>query len=146
MPTPVRDRIRAAAINTPVLVAILGNSPFRWYDRQVDPGSAFPCVQVQSVSDPATYVYAGQLPTSWGRWQFTLSALRTSKALDGIPSLVALEAAIVTFLNSLNLIGVSSLVQYPNLIVAARDGFKPAPSPGVVQRILDVMIFANSTL
>ncbi len=146
MSTPVRDRIRAAAIATPSLVAILGTSPFRWYDRQMNPGSVFPCVQAQSVSDPATYVYAGQLPTSWGRWQYTLSAVNNAKPDIGIPALVALEAAMMTFFNSLNLIGVPNLVQYPNLVVSARDGFFAAPSPGISQRILDVMIFANSTL
>lgn len=146
MSTPVKDRIRAAAIATPALVSILGTSPFRWYDKTLVQGSVFPAVQVQTVSDPSSYVYAGMLPTSWGRWQFTLSAINRAVGSDSIPGLVALEDALKTFLNSLNLVGVTGLVQYPNLIVAARDGYKPAPQPGIAQRILDVMIFANTTL
>jgi hypothetical protein len=146
MGTPVRDRIRTAAIATPALTAILGTNPFRWYDPQLAQGSVFPAIAAQVVSDPSSYVYTGQLPTSWSRYQFTLSATNTSDASTGIPALVALESAFMTFLNSLNLIGVPNLLQYPNLVVAARDGFRPAPQPGIKQRILDVMIFANTTL
>lgn len=143
MSTPVKDRIRAAAIIYGALPVLLGTSPFRWYDRQMVPGSVFPAVQVQVVSDPASYVYAGRLPTSWSRYQFTLSGVNTEA---GVTALVALEAEMMSFFDSLNLIGVNNLSQYPNLVVAARDGFKPAPSPGIPQRILDVMIFANSNL
>lgn len=141
--TPVKDRIRGAAIVYGQLPVILGNSPFRWYDRQLYAGSIFPAVQVAIVSDPATYCFTGRLPTSWSRYQFTLSGVNTE---PGVAALVALEAEMMNFFDSLNLIGVSGLVQYPNLVVAARDGFKSAPSPGIPQRILDVMIFANSAL
>lgn len=144
--TPVRDRIRAAAIATPTLTAILGTNPFRWYDPQLAQGSVFPAVAAQVVSDPASYVYAGRLPTSWSRYQFTLSAVNSSDATTGIPALVALETALMTFFDSLDLIGVPGLLQYPVLVVAARDGFRAGPQPGIKQRILDVMLFANSTL
>ncbi len=144
--TPVRDRIRTAAIATPSLTAILGTNPFRWYDPQLAQGSVFPAITAQVVSDPASYVFTGRLPTSWSRYQFTLSATNTTNSQTGIPALVALEAAFLTFLDSLNLLGIPGLVQYPNLVVAARDGFKAGPQPGIKQRILDVMIFANSTL
>lgn len=142
----MKDRIRAAALATPALAAILGTSPFRWFDRQLVQGTAFPAVQVQIVSDPSDYCYTGQLPTSQSRYQFTLSALNKALGADGVPGLVALEAAMNTFFNSLDLIGIPGLVQYPNRIVAARDGFKAAPSPGITQRILDVMIFANNQI
>jgi hypothetical protein len=139
----LKDRIRAAAIATPALTAILGVNPFRWYDQQLVEGSAFPAVVVQSVSDPQTYAYTGMMPTSWSRYQFTLWGVNTG---PGILAMQGLETALQTFLNSLNVIGISGLVQYPNLIVAARDGFKPLPKPGNPQRLIDVMIFNNNTL
>lgn len=141
--TPLKDRIRAAAIVTPALTALLGTNPFRWYDMQLNQGSEFPAVVVQAVSNPESYAFTGQMPTSWNRMQFTLWGVNRGPE---IAKLAALEAAMQTFFNSLNLIGISGLVQYPNLIVAARDGFKPLPAPGNPQRIIDVMMFSNNTL
>lgn len=141
--TPVKDRIRAAAIATPALTAILGTNPFRWYDRQLNQGSAFPAVVVQAISDPRTYAIVGRLPTSFSRYQFTLWALNTAAGISG---LAALEAAMVEFFESLNLVGIPGLCSYSNQVVNARDGFFPEPQPGNPTRFIDVMIFANDNL
>ncbi len=145
MSTPVRDRIRTAALNStdPDFTALLGTNPFRWFDNQLPQGAAFPAVTVQVVSNPQTYALVGRLPTSFSRYQFTLWSVNTSL---GMTKLAALEAAIIDFLETLNLVGIPGLCSYSNRVVAARDGWFPTPQPGNPQRLIDAMIYANDSL
>ena len=143
MPTPLLERIRSAAIATPALTALLGTNPFRWYDKQLVPGSAFPAVVQQVISDSQSYSLTTRLPNSNSRVQFTIWGVNTAA---GMTSIANVEAALQTFLDGLNLIGISGLVQYPNFIVAGRDGFYPLPQPGNPQRLIDAMIYANNSL
>ncbi len=143
MATPVKDRIRAAAIATPALTALLGTNPFRWYDRQLYQGSAFPAVVVQAISDPRMYAIVGRLPTSFSRYQFTIWATNNAA---GMTSLALVEAALVEFFETLNLVGISGLCSYSNTVVNARDGFFPTPQPGNPTRMIDAMIYANDSL
>ena len=50
------------------------------------------------------------------------------------------------FWNSLNLLGIANLEQYPNFIVRDADGFEALPLPERQKRFFDVMIFANDSL
>ena len=143
MPTPLLEKIRSAAISTPALTALLGTNPFRWYDKQLVPGSAFPAIVQQIISDSQNYSLTARLPNSNSRVQFTIWGTNTAA---GMTSLAAVEAALYTFLDTLNLIGISGLVQYPNFVVAGRDGFFPTPQPGNPQRLIDAMIYANNSL
>jgi hypothetical protein len=36
------------------LIALLGASPFRWFDQQLPQNAAFPCIVAQQISNPAT--------------------------------------------------------------------------------------------
>jgi hypothetical protein len=143
MATDLKERIRLAAIATPALTAVLGTNPFRWYDTRLVQGSAFPAVVAQVISNVKSYVFGGRLPNSHSRVQFTLWAQNTSA---GITALGNLERTVGTFLDSLNLIGISGLLQYPNRIVLARDGFVPTPEPGNSLRLIDVMMASNDSL
>ncbi len=143
MATPLKERIRSAAIATPAMTALLGTNPFRFYDQQLVQGSAFPAIVQQVISGAPTYILAGRLPCSSSRVQFTLWATRDAA---GLTALAALEAALVAFLDTLNLIGIPGLQQYQNLVVLSRDAFYPLPQPGNPQRIIDAMIYSNDTL
>lgn len=143
MATPIKDRIVAAAIATPALTALLGINPFRWYDRQLVQGSAFPAVVAREISAPRVYALAGPLPTAFRRWQFTLWGTNNSA---GIASLASLESALDTFWESLNLVGIPGMLGYNNQVVNRLDAFYPIPEPGNPQRLIDVMIFANDNL
>lgn len=144
MPTPLLDRIRAAAIATPSLTAILGTSPFRWWSIQLGQGSALPAVVTQVVSGGPSYGVAGRFQCSSSRVQFTLwGAANTASA---VATLAALEQALIAFLDTLNLIGISGLVQYPNQVVMQRDAFYAATQPGNPQKLIDAMVFSNDTL
>lgn len=143
MATPLKDRIRAAAIASAPITAIVGTNPFRWYDRQLNQGSVLPAVVVQEVSNPQQYALVGRFPTSFSRVQFTLWSVNTAL---GMARLAALETALLEFFESLNLVGIPGLCSYSNQVVNARDGFFATPEPGNPSRILDVMIFANDGL
>lgn len=143
MPTPLKDRIRSAAIATPALTALLGTNPFRWYDIQLVQGSALPAVVVQIISGAPVYVVAGRLSNSSTRVQFTLWGVNTAA---GMASLASLESALVTFFDSLNLVGIPGLAQYQNMVVGARDGFIAIPQPGNPLRLIDAMIWSNDRL
>lgn len=143
MATPVKDRIRTAAINTAALTALLGTNPFRWFDRQLYKGATLPAVVVQSISDPRTYALAGRLPTSFSRYQFTIWADNNAA---GVAALSSIESALTNFLETLDLVGIPGQICYSNRIVAARDAMYPTPEPGKPQRVIDAMIFANDSL
>ncbi len=143
MSTPLLDKIRAAAIATPALTALLGQNPFRWFNYQKVPGSAYPCVVQQVISNVPTYSLTARLPNGNARVQFCIWGQNTA---TGLASIAAVESALATFLDSLNLIGIPGLVQYPNFIAGARDGWYPIPEPGNPQRLIDAMIFSNDSL
>jgi hypothetical protein len=143
MATPLKDRIRAAAIAIPGFTALLGTNPFRWYDQQLHQGSAFPAVVVTEVSNPQMYALVGRFPTSFSRIQFTIWSVNTAA---GMANLAALETLLVNFLETLDLVGIPGLCSYSNRVVAARDGWYPTPEPGNPQRLIDAMIYANDTL
>lgn len=143
MPTPLKDRIRAAAIVYPGFTALLGTNPFRWYDQQLNQGSAFPAVVVTTVSNPPTYAIVGRLPTSFSRLQFTVWSTNDAA---GTSKLAALEALITEFLETLDLVGIPGLCSYSNRVANVRDGFFPLPSPGNPQRLIDAVVFSNDTL
>jgi len=145
MATPLKDKIRAAAIATPALTAILGTNPFRWFDTQLVQGSAFPAVVVQIISDAEVYTMNRRLNGVGGptRVQYTLWGVNTAA---GQTALANLEAALQEFWDGLDLVGVPGLTQYSNHIVGARDGFVALPKPGNMLRLIDVMTFSNASL
>lgn len=146
MATPLKDRIRAAAIATPALTALLGTNPFRWYDTQLVQGSALPAVVVQQISGAPVYVVAGRLPNSSTRMQFTCYGVNNAAGMAALSNLVR---ALTSFFDTLNLVGISGLAQYQNFVVGDRDGWVALPGPvpqGNPLRLIDAMIFSNDSL
>src|ERR1017187_4341686 len=72
IPTSLKAKLFAQASVNAGLQALLGTSPFRWYDSQLNQSSVFPAVVVLIVSNPPEYVMGGRLSTSWARVQFTV--------------------------------------------------------------------------
>lgn len=136
-------RIRAAAIADATLLSYLGdgNSPpyFRWFDTQLPEGSAYPSLVVQLIGGSETYVSTGRLPTGFSRMQFTIWDTDPEEGR-------AIEAALLSFLDSLNLVGITGLPQYPNYVVLKRQGMEPQSEPPLFQRIVDAMIFSDSSV
>jgi hypothetical protein len=140
---PLKDRVRSAAIAFPGFTALLGTNPFRWYDQQLNKGSAFPAIVVTVVSNAPTYALVGIVPTSFSRLQFTIWSVNDAQ---GMAKLAALEALLIQFLETLDLVGIPGLCSYSNVILSARDGWFPTPEPGNPQRLIDARIFANDQL
>src|SRR5678815_1851802 len=126
------ERIRTAALQYSVssgspavtsypLVDLLGSgSPllFRWYDTQIIQGSRFPAVTAMVISNPPTYVYTGRTYTSFSRVQFVIWG---GQGASGAAAAYTTSQAIYPFVDQLNLVGVSGLVQYNNIILADRE-------------------------
>ena len=73
--TSLKAKIFASASANAGLQALLGTSPFRLYDVQLDQGQAgyYPCVTMMIISNPRAYAHgAGRFATSWARVQFTV--------------------------------------------------------------------------
>jgi len=143
MATPIKDRIRSAAIAYPGFTALLGTNPFRWYDQQLVQGSAFPAVVVSLISQVDIDAIVGRMPMIFTRVQFTIWSVNTP---TGMASLASIEALLKDFVDSLNLVGISGLCSYSNRVVSSRDGWFPRPEPGNPQRLIDAMVYANESL
>ncbi len=135
----LKSAIRSAAAAYPGLTALLGTSPFRWYDIRRIQGSVLPAVAVQIISGGPTYTVAGMLPTGWTRVQFTISGSGSDSS-----NAMLVETQLILFLNQMNLIGISGLTQYPALVLLQRDGMEVQTEPPIFQRIVDARIFSNS--
>lgn len=136
MPT-LEAKLRIAASSWPDLVLLLGATPFRWFDTQLDPSSrTFPAVVVLLVSSSDDYVFNRRMPGGFSRVQFTIWG-------DSGESARTVETELVCFLNQFNAIGIPGLQQYPNTVLNRRGAFFPDPQPGKFQRIVDVSIFDN---
>lgn len=141
----LKERIRNAALSDATLLALFGTvSPasLRWYDTQLLPGSAFPAMVVQVISDPEMTANAGPLPTSFARVQFTAWADQTSA---GAEALQAIHYAMVQFFATLNLTSAGGL-HGPNRIVGKRDGFYAQTQPAKLLLLIDAMIFWDHTI
>lgn len=131
----LKAKLFAAASVNAELQALLGTSPFRWWDSQLLQSSAFPAVVVFIVSNPADYVLGGRMSTSWVRVQFTVYG--TGNDSENASAVVS---ALQDFLATFNAIGVPNLPVYPNRIVNDRDGGVAATQPLTYTRTLDVMV------
>ena len=131
----LKAKLFAAAKVNAGLTALLGTTPFRWFDTQLPQQAAFPAVVVYNVSNPRDYVLTGQMSTSKTRVQFTVYGTgNDSQNADAVVS--ALQA----FLLGFNAYGLPNLPANDNQIVGDRDGGIAATQPLTYQRFVDVMI------
>lgn len=137
--TPLEIKLRTQAAAFSELTALLGTTPFRWYDVQIAQGTAFPAIAVQVVFDGDTYVFAGRLATGFTRVQFDI--------WDTDPvRLRQVEGALTDFMNVFNGTGIQGLVAYGNFFVMRRQGLTPNPTRPPYRRICDVNIFSSDLI
>lgn len=142
MASTLEVKLQAAAAANPALAALLG-SPFRWYDTQLDQPATFPAVVVYVVSNPRDYSFTARMATSWARVQFTIWG---GQFAAGSMSADAVRAALLSFLDQFNAVGIPGLVQYPCRVVGDhRAGFTQTDTM-IYQRVIDAMIFSNESL
>ena len=144
MSTPLAERMRTDAAAYPALQALLGTTPFRWFADQLPQGTAFPAVVVTDISGSPTYVVTGRLHTGWSRMQFLIWG---GQKATGATARTNVEAALLSFLDQWEGgIGIPNLSQYPNLVVLQRNSVYTQTDGPIYQKIVDAMIFSNSSL
>ena len=139
MGTSLEVKLRTAAAAFSALTALLGTSPFRWYDTQLLQGSAFPAIVVVLIDDAKTYYLGGRMNTSFSRVQFTIWDTDAERGRS-------VEAALYDFFDVFNACAAPSGRAKPNYVVGARGGMYPQTQPPQFQRIIDAKIFNNDTL
>jgi len=139
MSTTLEVKLRTTASAFAPLIALLGTSPFRWYDTQLVQGSVFPAIVALLVSDPKSYYLGGRMNTSFARVQFTIWDTDAERGRS-------VEAALYDFLDVFNASGAPADRAKPNYVVGARGGMYPQTQPPQFQRIIDAKIFNNDTL
>lgn len=137
----IKSKLFAAASIDAGLQALLGTNPFRWFDQQLPQGAAFPALTVTVVSNPRTYVFNGQLSTSFVRVQFSVYGTGNNSQ-----NAEAVVGALASFLRGFNAYGIPNLPANANTIVADRDGGIAQTQPLTYQRFVDAMIFDNETV
>lgn len=143
--TALEARIRSAAAAYAPLLALLGTgSPlyFRWFDTQLPQGSTFPAVVAQIIADSPEYCANARMNTGYARIQFTVWGGQQSA---GEAAANSVRDAMMTFFDALNLIGISGLSIYPNIVIADRRGIFPQTDGPIYQRVLDVNVFSNDS-
>lgn len=141
MPTPLKVKLFNAASANAGLQALLGASPFRWYDTQLPQTAAFPAVVVFQVSDPRDYEVRGQMSTSWNRIQFTVYGTGNDSTEAS-----AVVAALLNFLRGFFAYSAgSTATQSANKVVSDRDGGIAQTQPLTYQRFVDVMILNDES-
>lgn len=146
MSTALKTKLRTQAAADAGLTALLqsGSPPFlRWYDTQLEQGQGYPAVVVQLISNPRQHVATGILPTSWARVQFTIWGGAYDAGTQACESVVA---ALKSFLNTFNGVGIAAQVAYPAVIMNIRDGMAAQPEGPIFQKLLDAMIFSNDSV
>lgn len=141
MSTPFSDRLRAAAFADTALQALLGSpfNRFRFYNRQLAQGSAFPAIVFQQISGGDTYVDAGRLPTGFSRYQFKIWG-------ETQASVQAVDRALTDFSVTFNSTGLPGNSSYPNYIVLRREDVFSPTDPGKFQNIIDMKMWQNDQL
>ena len=139
MSTPLEDKLRTQAASNSTLSGLLGSLPFRWWDSQLTPGSAFPAVVVLLVSAPGMHVLTGRMSSVWSRVQFTIWGASGDSARQ-------VESALMQFLDTFNAIGIPNAPAYPYQVANRRSGMYVQSQPPKYWRILDAIIFNNENL
>jgi hypothetical protein len=148
------ERIRTAALNFSVMTGsplvatfplrtLLGSgSPlvFRWFDTTLVQSAAYPSVVMQEISNPPSYVLCSRLNTSFSRFQFTIWGGQYS---GGVTAADQVGDVLLDFFDQLNLVGISGLSMYTNIVLGNRRAVFPMTDQPVYQRVMDVRIFSK---
>jgi hypothetical protein len=136
MSLPIEVKLFAAASAFPALQAVLGSSPFRWYNVQLTEGSAYPAIVILKVSGPKLASYGGINSTSRYRIQFTIWEGPTPDVTDS--TLSALRAFLAQFS------GTAITGNYSPVVNELRRLYAETQPP-IYQTIVDAMVTNNDT-
>jgi|ERR1700723_154054 len=137
----LKAKLFSAASVNPGLQALLGTSPFRWYDTQLPQTATFPAVVVFQVSNPRDYVVGGRMSTSWNRIQFTVYGTGNDSQ-----NASAVVSALEDFLAGFSAYSVSQFPSNANRIVSDRDGGVAQTQPLTYQRFVDAIILNDEAI
>ena len=132
MSTPLEVKLFSAASADSALTALLGSSPFRWYNVQLTEGSAYPAITVHRISGAPLYAADGRNTLALYRMQVTIWEGQTPDTSDSVLS------ALRSFLDSFSATGVPS--QTENRIVNVMRALYAETQPAIFQTVVDVMI------
>jgi Protein of unknown function (DUF3168) len=136
----LKATLRTSASGNAGLQALLGTSPFRWYDDQLDQGTAFPAVTCLQITRPPIYNVGGNGDTGYTRMQLTIwGAGPGSENANAV--VIAIKAFLGTFIAAVGFGPVGR-----NRVVADRDFGIPLTHPLTYQRVIDVMIFSSEAV
>ena len=139
MATTLLAKLRTAAALDATLGPLLGPTPFRWYDQQLNEGTSFPAVAAFVVSTVPQYATNARCITARYRVQFNVFDPNPQKARQ-------VATAIAAFLDSFNAFSSGSPVtQQPNQVVNQRDGGVAQTQPLTAMQIIDAHIWNNET-
>lgn len=141
MTCEVKMRTLAAADTS--MQAVFGSGPFRWFDRQLQPGyiQSGSCVRVRRVSTVRGYSQQGLQSLDQILFQFDVLNLDSEAARTA-------AAALIAWLGTVNFASdqqfaspVTTPRQFPNFVVNQRAGMEPRTQPPVYVEITDVRIY-----
>jgi len=132
-------KLRTLASADPVMQGRFGTSPFRWFDRGLDPrrikdGS---CVRILRVSTVRMYEQAGLNPLSMPLFQFDVldenPETARAAALDLVKFLLTVDLSSNAQFGS----PVTTPRRFPVFILSQRSGMEPIPDPPVYVHSID---------
>jgi len=138
--TSIKAKLFAAASTYGALTALLGTNPFRWYDTQLQQGTAFPAVVVRLISNPRSYVTAGRMPSSFGRVEFKVyGAGNDSQNAD-----LVISNGLLPFLDTFN--ASAQPLGGANYVEGDRDFGIAQTQPMTYLRVVDARIYDDGNL
>ena len=144
MPTSLQDRLQAGAQAYAPLTALIGSSPMRWYQNDLQQGSFYPAIVVTRISGQASYAVNRRMKTGFARFQFLIWG---GMYQSGAAARDAVAAALIDFMDQWSGgSGITGLSQYSNTNVLDREATYRQKDSTVYQRLLDFMIFADDSL
>ena len=95
---------------------------------------------MQEVSNAPSYIYCARLDTSFSRFQFTIWG---GQFAAGVTAADQVSDVLLSFFDQLNLVDISGLSQYNNIVLSNRRAVFPMTDQPVYQRVMDVRIFSK---
>lgn len=157
MTTPAENKIRFLALRSATLQGYFGSGPFRWFDRQVQPGympsvrgaaaagGGSSCLRNRRISTINDYIMTG--PSTLEKIRFQLDVLD----LDP-DTCKAATFAVMDFIGTINLVTgqqfgspVTTPRQWPNFVSNMRSGLEPQPGPPIYVESIDLIVFNETT-
>ena len=141
MSTPVKDRLRSAALAYTPLTALIGQN---WFDNQLPQEANIPAIVAQQISVRRLYNLGNRPTRGWWRFQLTVWGGQFSA---GAELRGQIRDVLIDFITTtLNLYGIPSLPAFSNYIDGDRDALFVQTNGPVYQQLVDVVLFVDETI